>query len=91
MRIRPRQQLLQLWRTVLDRCYRDQQWHWGGRDGANSISDAEQLLYLLYPATEISARTPDRTGDMAPDVAAVLAPRGRNIVMVRGVGLLRIR
>jgi len=79
MRIRPRQQLLQLWRAVLDRCYRDQQWHWGDRDGANAISDAEQLLCLRYPATEISARALDRPGDMAPDVAAVLAPLARNL------------
>lgn len=91
MRIRPRQQLLRLWCAVLDRSYRDQQWHWGGRDGANSISHAEQLLCLLYPATEISARTLDRPGAMAPDVAAVLAPLGRNPVTVCGVGLLRIR
>ncbi|MEV6337722.1 hypothetical protein AB0M12_23730 [Nocardia vinacea] len=91
MRIRPRQQLLELWRAVLDRCYRDQQWHGSGRDGADSISHAEQLLCLPYPATEISTRTLDRPGDIASDVAAVLAPLGRNPVMVRGVGLLRIR
>ncbi|MGK8486473.1 hypothetical protein [Nocardia asiatica] len=53
MRIRPRQQLLELWRAVLACSYRNGTWQWGGRDGANSISDAEQLLCLLYPATEM--------------------------------------
>ncbi|WP_069165611.1 SCO2524 family protein [Nocardia altamirensis] len=76
MRIQPRQQLLELWRSVLAACYDKGTWHWGGRDGTNSISDTEQLLCLLYPATEIGAFALDQPDDMADDIRAVLAPLG---------------
>ncbi|MBF6329631.1 SCO2524 family protein [Nocardia transvalensis] len=76
MRIRPRQQLLDLWQAVLDCCYHEDAWTWGGRDGTNSISDAEQLLCLLYPATEIEAFALDRPDDMASDVERALSPFG---------------
>ena len=35
---------------------------WGGRDGTNSISDAEQLLCLLLPATKIPIFRPGPAG-----------------------------
>ncbi|WP_330249945.1 SCO2524 family protein [Nocardia sp. NBC_00565] len=73
MRIRPRQQLLDLWRAVLAYSYRDEKWIWGGRDGANSISDAEQLLCLLYPATEIDAFALHQPDEMAADAKTALA------------------
>ncbi|MEU1983259.1 SCO2524 family protein [Nocardia sp. NPDC019395] len=76
MRIRPRQQLLDLWQAVLASCYRDGKWVWGGRDGANSISDAEQLLCLLYPATELDAFALDQPNDIAADARAALEPFG---------------
>ncbi|MGY0501146.1 hypothetical protein ACWZHB_21905 [Nocardia sp. FBN12] len=44
MRMRPRQQLLDLWRAHLRTSFRDGRWVWGGRDGRNSISEAEHLL-----------------------------------------------
>ncbi|MGW0180204.1 SCO2524 family protein [Nocardia sp. NPDC003345] len=76
MRIRPRQQLLDLWRAVLACSYRDEKWTWGGRDGSNSISDAEQLLCLLYPATELAAFALDQPNDMANDARLALEPFG---------------
>ncbi|WP_280459364.1 SCO2524 family protein [Nocardia carnea] len=76
MRIRPRQQLLDLWQAVLACCYRDEEWSWGGRDGANSISDAEQLLCLLYPATELEAFAVDQPNYMAADTRLALEPFG---------------
>ncbi|WP_227980983.1 SCO2524 family protein [Nocardia spumae] len=76
MRIRPRQQLLDLWQAMVRCCHRDGTWTWGGRQGSNSISDAEQLLCLLYPATEIGAFALDRPNDMPADTRAVLAPLG---------------
>ncbi|MFC9994370.1 SCO2524 family protein [Nocardia sp. NPDC127526] len=76
MRIQPRQQILGVWRSLLTACYRDGEWVWGGRDGANSISDAEQLLCLLYPATEIEGFELDKPDDIADDIRAVLAPMG---------------
>ena len=53
MRIQPRQQIFEVWKALLATSLRDGEWRWGGIDGSNSISDAEQLLCLLYPATEI--------------------------------------
>ncbi|MGW1741989.1 SCO2524 family protein [Nocardia sp. NPDC001965] len=76
MRIRPRQQLLDLWRAVLACSYRDKTWSWGGRDGTNSISDAEQLLCLLYPATELEAFALDQPDDMATDARRAFGPFG---------------
>lgn len=76
MRIRPRQQLLDLWRSMLAACYHEGTWEWGGCDGANSISDAQQLLCLLYPATEIGAFALDSPDDMAADVSSALESLG---------------
>lgn len=76
MRIQPRQQLLNVWKSLISVCYQDGEWQWGGRDGSNSISDAEQLLCLLYPATEINAIALDRPDDMAEDVKVVLSSMG---------------
>ncbi|MEV6770790.1 SCO2524 family protein [Nocardia sp. NPDC051030] len=76
MRIQPRQQILGIWRSLLTACYSDGAWEWGGRGGSNSISDAEQLLCLLYPATEIDGFALDRPEHIADDVRAVLAPLG---------------
>ncbi|QIS08716.1 SCO2524 family protein [Nocardia arthritidis] len=77
MRIQPRRQILDVWRSLLRACYRDGKWNWGGRDGSNSISDAEQLLCLLYPATEVSSFNIVNPDDIPDDVLAVLAPLGR--------------
>lgn len=63
---------------MLTACYRDEQWVWGGRNGSNSISDAEQLLCLLYPATEIDGFGLERPDEIADDIRAVLAPLGDN-------------
>ncbi|WP_067532717.1 SCO2524 family protein [Nocardia crassostreae] len=76
MRIQPRQQILSVWRSLLTACYRDGEWVWGGKDGANSISDAEQLLCLLYLATEIEGFELDRPDDISDDIRAALAPMG---------------
>ncbi|GAA2583422.1 SCO2524 family protein [Winogradskya consettensis] len=64
MQIQPRQQLLDIWRATARLSYADDRWRFGGRDGANSISDAEQLLCILAPATEIPLFRLDN-----PDVA----------------------
>jgi hypothetical protein len=56
--------------------YRDGEWKWGGRHDRNSISDAEQLLCLMYPAADVSNLAldqPDATGD---DVLEALRPLG---------------
>lgn len=72
MRIKPRQQLLEIWEAVAAQGQHGRLWQ--GSEGAyrNSVSDAEQLLCLLYPATEVPAlrlEVPDQT---AEDVLAAL-------------------
>ncbi|UGT40573.1 SCO2524 family protein [Nocardia yamanashiensis] len=76
MRIQPRQQILGIWRSLLNACYLDGAWTWGGRDGSNSISDAEQLLCLLYPATVIDGFGLHQPDEIADDIKVVLAPMG---------------
>ncbi|HEU5469558.1 MAG TPA: SCO2524 family protein [Actinophytocola sp.] len=76
MRIQPRRQILDIWRSVIRASFKDGKWIWGGRDEPNSISDAEQVLCLLYPATELANLALDRPDAMADDVAAALEPLG---------------
>ena len=75
VRIQPRQNILDVWRSVVAASFRDGFWTWGGRDAPNSISDAEQLLCLLYPAAEIESLALDRPDEMADDVRSVLRPQ----------------
>jgi hypothetical protein len=76
MRVQPRQQLLEIWHAVIEHSYRDGEWFWGGRDGRNSISDAEQLLCILGPATAIDPFALDSPGRVSDDVLDVLKPLG---------------
>lgn len=61
---------------MLSVCYRDGKWHWDGVLAANSISDSEQLLCLLYPATQIESFALDRPEAMSNDVKIVLEAFG---------------
>ncbi|MBV8890439.1 MAG: hypothetical protein JO266_00410 [Acidobacteria bacterium] len=76
MRIQPRRQILDIWRSVVRASFQDGAWVWGGRDESNSISDAEQLLCLLYPATELPNLALDRPDAMAEDVSKALEDLG---------------
>jgi hypothetical protein len=76
MRIQPRQQLLEIWRAVLETSFRDRTWVWGGHNGRNSISDAEQLLCLMAPAAEIPIFKLDLPDETAEDVEASLSALG---------------
>lgn len=89
MRIQPRQQLLELWRSAVKASYQDGEWSWGGRYEPNSISDAEQLLCLLYPATQVPSFRLDRPDQTLDDVLAPLQPMGDAItVPLRMIRLL---
>src|ERR1700722_9817089 len=68
MEIQTRRHILEIWRAAVDHCYRKGQWRWGGRSGPNSISDAEQLLTILYPATIIESLNIDSVDETADDV-----------------------
>jgi hypothetical protein len=83
LRTNPRQHILETWRAFAKVSIRNGEWVWGGRDESNSVSDAEQLLTLLYPATEIGGFTLSRPDATADDVLAVLRPfgEGREIAM----------
>ncbi len=70
MRVQPRQQLLEIWEAVVRSSWKDGEWTPGGRFGSNSISDAEQLLCLLLPATQVETfglDRPDQTDDRMVD------------------------
>jgi hypothetical protein len=68
MEIQTRRHILEIWRSTVEYCYRKGQWRWGGRSGRNSISDAEQLLTILYPATIIESLNVDSVDETADDV-----------------------
>lgn len=75
MRIQPRQHLLDIWRATARKSWRNGTWTWGGRDGSNSISDAEQLLSILLPATQVpifALDRPDTTGRRIVDALRVI-------------------
>ncbi|MFD7612171.1 SCO2524 family protein [Streptomyces sp. NPDC059828] len=55
MQIKPRQQLLDIWRAIARHSFKDGEWDWGEWGGRSSVADAERLLCLMYPATEIPA------------------------------------
>src|SRR3954453_4408144 len=79
MQIQPRQQLLDVWRAPARLSYADGSWGFGGRDGASSISDAEQLLCLMAPATEIPIFRLDNPDAANRDVLDALGALGDDI------------
>lgn len=79
MRLQPRQQLLELWEAAARTSYRDGVWTWGGRDGSNSISDAEQLLCFMYPASELPGFRLDTPNETSDDVLAALTVLGDSV------------
>jgi hypothetical protein len=83
MEIQTRRYILEIWRATVDYCYRDGEWTWGGRSGRNSISDAEQLLTILYPATAIESLKVDSVDQTADDVLEYLRPLGNALDIPR--------
>jgi hypothetical protein len=83
MRIQPRQQLLETWRAIARASFSDHSWAWGGRRERNSISDAEQLLCLMGPATKIDTFKLDLPDEIAEDVLEALSPLGDSVELPR--------
>ncbi|WP_370373248.1 SCO2524 family protein [Catenulispora sp. GP43] len=79
MRTNPRQHILDTWRAFARATFSSGEWAWGGRYTSNSISDAEQILILLYPATEVPGFRLDRPDAIEDDVLAVLRPMGSGL------------
>jgi hypothetical protein len=70
--------------------YQDKNWVWGGRDKPNSISDAEQLLCIMWPAAQIPAFGIDRPDQTADDVLDALRALGDSVeipkLLIRVIG-----
>ncbi|MFI5960034.1 SCO2524 family protein [Cryptosporangium sp. NPDC051539] len=60
MRLQPRREMLEIWRAVARHNGAEGEWVWEGRFGRNSISDAEQLLCIMYPASLVKSFQLDR-------------------------------
>ncbi|MER6979448.1 SCO2524 family protein, partial [Streptomyces carpinensis] len=76
MIIQPRRGLLEIWGATVRCSLREGGWVNPGCDGSGSISDAEQLICLLYPAFKVKGlgfSEPDAT---ERDVHEALAPLG---------------
>jgi hypothetical protein len=83
MEIQTRRQILEIWRSTVDYSFRDGAWKWGGRNGRNSISDAEQLLTILYPATAVESLKVDSVDQTADDVQEYLRALGNALDIPR--------
>jgi len=83
MEIQPRRDILELWRSAIDYSYRDGKWTWGGEAGRNSVSDAEQLLTILYPAYVVESLQFGRVDETADDVLEYLRSLGNALDIPR--------
>ncbi|MFC4535463.1 SCO2524 family protein [Sphaerisporangium dianthi] len=79
MKLKSRQQLLEVWEAVARAALREGRWTWGGRDGTCSISDTEQLLCLLFPASELAGFRLDVPDETSEDVLESLAALGDSV------------
>ncbi|MEU6574077.1 SCO2524 family protein [Streptomyces sp. NPDC046805] len=76
MQIKPRIQLLDVWQAIAGHSFSGGQWDWGEWGGRSSVADAERLLCLLYPATEIPEFRLDNPDTTQEDVERVLKEAG---------------
>jgi hypothetical protein len=83
MELQTRRQILEIWRAAVGYAYSDGKWSWGGRSGRNSISDAEQLLTILYPATAVESLKVDSVDQTADDVLDYLHGLGNALDIPR--------
>jgi len=79
MQTQPRQQLLDIWQATARVSYRDDMWIPDGGGRGNSIRDAEQLLCIMAPATQIPVFRLDQPDTVAGDVLEKLRGLGDNL------------
>ncbi|MDR7277151.1 SCO2524 family protein [Catenuloplanes atrovinosus] len=72
MRLRPEDEIRAIWRTVTRHCFRDGGFIWGDPRTGDSVNDAEQLLCILAPATELPSMLVDRPDATDPANLAAL-------------------
>jgi hypothetical protein len=84
MEIQTRRHILKIWRATVEYCWRNGKWSWGsGRSERNPISDAEQLLTILYPATTVESLKLDSVDQTADDVLECLRSLGNALDIPR--------
>jgi hypothetical protein len=83
MEIQPRRDILELWRATIDYCYPKGEWTWRGVVERNSVSDAEQLLTILYPATVIQSLAVGSVDETSEDVLDYLRSLGNALDIPR--------
>lgn len=76
MQIKPRRHLLDIWQALARHSFDGRGWDWGEWSGQSSVADAERLLCLLYPATEIAAFRVDDPDTTQEDVQQALKRAG---------------
>lgn len=76
MQIKPRQNLLEVWQAIARHSFDNGEWQWGEWGGRSSVADAERLLCLLYPATEIEPFRLDDPDTTQLDVERALRNAG---------------
>lgn len=76
MQIKPRQHLLDIWQAIARHSFNGGEWEWGDWGKQSSVADAERLLCLMYPATEIPAFRLDDPDTTQEDVQQVLRRAG---------------
>nr|BFD84953.1 SCO2524 family protein [Streptomyces sp. Xyl84] len=79
MQIKPRQHLLDIWRATARHSFEDGKLVTGDTDGLSSVADAERLLCLLYPATEVPAFRLDQPDTTERDVLRALEGIGSRL------------
>ncbi|MFD5633047.1 SCO2524 family protein [Streptomyces sp. NPDC127077] len=89
MQIKPRQQLLDMWQALARHSFEQGVWSWGESGGLSSVADAERLLCLLYPATELPAFRLDDPNTTERDVRKALREVGDSTdIPVRLIGIV---
>ncbi|MBY8866417.1 SCO2524 family protein [Streptomyces sennicomposti] len=79
MQIKPRQHLLDIWRAMARHSFDDGKLVLEATDGLSSVADAERLLCLLYPATEVPAFRLDQPDTTERDVLRALEGVGSRL------------
>jgi hypothetical protein len=83
MKLQPRQQILEIWQATARTSFPDNKWVWGGRDSSNSINDAEQLLCIMAPATDVPMFRLDQPDATSEDVLKAIDVFGDSVEVPR--------
>ena len=81
--IQPRFAILELWRAVVHSVVEDGRWKWPPVDERDSVSEAEQLLCILFPATNRPELRLEEPNAIPDDVIDTLRPLGDSLSIPR--------